>query len=148
MPITRRDLAAVGALALMAAAAPLAHAESADEAAVKQAIDDLTKAMMAADKAGLEAVVADRLSFGHTTGRIQGKADFVSEIADKKTIYKSIAPTELTVAVMGNNAIARHIDAVEAQAGERAISLKLVVLQVWVKDGGAWKLLAHQGTKI
>jgi ketosteroid isomerase-like protein len=147
MGITRRHFAAAGALALAAASLP-AQAETADEAAVKKALDDLAKAMMAADKAGLEAMVADQLSFGHTTGRIQGKADFVAEIADKKTIYKSITPTELTVAVMGNNAIARHIDTVEAQAGERAISLKLVVLQVWVKDGGAWKLLAHQGTKI
>ena len=26
------------------------------------------------------------------------------------------------------------------------IPLKLAILQVWMKDGGAWKLLAHQGT--
>jgi ketosteroid isomerase-like protein len=147
MPITRRDLAAVGALALVAAAAPLAHAESADEAAVKQAIDDLTKAMMAADKAKLEMLVADQLSYGHSGGTVQNKAEFVSVIADKKTVYKTITLSEPTVSVVGNNAIARHTFAAEVEAGGQASSPKIGVLQVWVKDGGRWKLLARQAFK-
>ena len=45
-------LAAAGALAFAAASLPAAgHAQSADEAAVRKAVDDLGKAMMAADKA-------------------------------------------------------------------------------------------------
>jgi ketosteroid isomerase-like protein len=147
MPITRRDLAAVGALALVAAAPPLAHAESADEAAVKQAIDDLTKAMMAADKAKLEMLVADQLSYGHSGGTVQNKAEFVSVIADKKTVYKTITLSEPTVSVVGNNAIARHTFAAEVEAGGQASSPKIGVLQVWVKDGGRWKLLARQAFK-
>ena len=147
MRITRRDLAAVGALALMAAAPPLAHAESTDEAAVRQAIDDLTKAMMAADKAKLEMLVADQLSYGHSGGTVQNKAEFVSVIADKKTVYKTITLSEPTVSVVGNNAIARHTFAAEVEAGGQASSPKIGVLQVWVKDGGRWKLLARQAFK-
>lgn len=147
MPITRRDLAAVGALALVAAAAPLAHAESADEAAVRQAIDDLTKAMMEADKAKLEMLVADQLSYGHSGGTVQNKAEFVSVIADKKTVYKTITLSEPTVSVVGNNAIARHTFAAEVESGGKASSPKIGVLQVWVKDGGRWKLLARQAFK-
>ena len=53
MRVTRRYLAA-GALALAALptiAPTVARAESADEAAVAKAVDDLNKAMIAADKA-------------------------------------------------------------------------------------------------
>ena len=58
MRITRRHVAAAAALVLAAASLPSdSHAESADEAAVKKAIDDLSKAMIAADKAKLEALV-------------------------------------------------------------------------------------------
>jgi ketosteroid isomerase-like protein len=143
MRITRRHLATAGALALAVASLP-ARAESADETAVRKAVDDLTKAMMAADKAKLEALTADGLSYGHSSGRVETKAEFIAVIADKKTIYKSITLSDPTVSVVGNNAIARHTFAAEVEAGGQASSPKIGVLQVWVKDGGVWKLLARQ----
>jgi Domain of unknown function (DUF4440) len=109
MRITRRHLAAAGALAFAAGSLPLtARAESADEGAVKKAVDDLTKAMTAADKAKLESLVSDQLSYGHSSGKVETKAEFVSVIAGKKTIYKSITLSDPTVSVTGNNAVARH----------------------------------------
>ena len=147
MRITRRHLAAAGALAVAAASLP-AHGESADEAAVGKAIDDLTKAMIAADKAKLEALTADQLSYGHSSGKVETKAEFVAAIADKKTIFKSITLSNPSVAVVGNNAIARHIFAAEVEAGGQASSPKIGVMQVWVKDGGGWKLLARQAFRI
>jgi len=146
MRITRRYLAAAGALALAATSLP-GHAESADEAAVRKALDNLGKAMVAADKAALEAVVSDQLSFGHTSGRVETKAEFVGNILDKKPIFKSITASDTTVSVVGNNAIARHTAAVDLVAGGKEISIKVGVMTVWVKDGGSWKLLAHQSFK-
>src|SRR5260221_8566575 len=148
MSITRRHLAAAGALALAAASLPItAHAESADEAAVRKAIDDLTKAMMAADKAKLEALVADQLSYGHSSGKVESKAEFVGVIAGKKTIYKTITLTEPTVSVTGNNAVARHIFAAEVEADGKPSSPKIGGMQVWAKDGGSWKPLAAQAVR-
>ena len=146
MRVTRRHLAA-GALtlAVLPTIAPtVARAESADEAAVAKAVDDLNKAMIAADKAKLEALVADQLSYGHSAGKVETKKEFIDVIAGKKTIYKSITLTDPTVSVVGNNAIARHTFAAEVEAGGQASSPKIGVMQVWVKDGGAWKLLARQ----
>src|SRR5438477_6319594 len=149
MRITRRHLAAAGALALAATSLPLAaNAESADDAAVTKAVDDLTKAMMAADKAKLEALVSDQLSYGHSSGKVETKAEYVGVIAGKKTIYKSITLTDPIVSVSGNNAIARHIFAAEVESGGQSSSPKIGVMQVWVKDGGAWKLLARQAFKL
>jgi ketosteroid isomerase-like protein len=146
MHVTRRHLAA-GALALAAlpTIVPIAaSAESADEAAVRKAIDDLTKAMLAADKAKLEALLADQLSYGHSAGRLETKKEFLDIVAGKKTIYKSITLNEPTVTVVGNNAIARHIFVVETESDGKPSQAKVGVMQVWVKDGGAWKLLARQ----
>ena len=145
MRITRRHVAAAGALALAAASLPSSsHAESADEAAVKKAIDDLGKAMIAADKAKLDDLLADQLSYGHSTGKMETKAMFIDEFVSKKTVAKSIVVTEPTVAVVGNIAIARYNLAFEyEEAGKPGVS-KPGVLQIWTKDGGAWKLLARQ----
>ena len=144
MRVTRRTLA-VGAAALAAFSLPaVTHAESADEAAVAKAVDDLNKAMIAADKAKLEMLVADQLSYGHSGGRIETKKEFVDVVAGKKTTYKSITISEPTVQVTGNNAVARHTYAVEFEADGKPGSAKIGVMQVWVKDGGNWKLLARQ----
>jgi ketosteroid isomerase-like protein len=143
MRITRRHLAAAGALAL-ATLPTIARAESADEAAVRKAVDDLTKAMIAADRVQLEALTADALSYGHSAGKVETKKEFIDVIAGKKTTYKSITLSDPVVSVAGNNAVARHTFAAEVESGGQSSSPKIGVMQVWVKDGGAWKLLARQ----
>jgi ketosteroid isomerase-like protein len=146
MRISRRTLAAAGALAVMAAGARV-HAESTDEAAVRQALADLTKAMLAADKPKLEALVADQLSYGHSSGVLQDKAVFVDVIASKKTVYKSIDLTDIKVNVVGNDAIVRHTWDSISEAGGKSNTSHIGVLQVWAKQDGKWKLLARQAFK-
>ena len=112
MHVTRRNLAVAGVLAL--GTSSLLHsaavvAESSDEAAVNQAVEALRKALLAADKARLQQLGADQLSYGHSDGRVQTKAEFIDGVMTRKAIVKSLAFPELTVAVVGDAAIARHI---------------------------------------
>ena len=63
MPISRRELAAAGALAFGAAsllANTASSAEGSDEAGVTQAVEAFRKATLAQDKAKLEQLFADR----------------------------------------------------------------------------------------
>ena len=62
MTMTRRDLAAAGALALGAAAfIPGARADSGDEAGVKKTVDEMKTAYLKQDKAKLEAMTLPQL---------------------------------------------------------------------------------------
>lgn len=72
--------------------------------------------MIAADRARLEALVADQLSYGHSAGRVETKKEFVDVVAGKKTTYKSITISDPKVQVSGNNAVARHTYAVSSRA--------------------------------
>jgi len=145
MRITRRHVAAAGALVFAAASLPSSsNAESADEAAVKKAIDDLGKAMIAVDKAKLDALLADQLSYGHSTGKMETKAMFIDEFVSKKTVAKSVVVTDPTIAIVGNIAIARYNLAFEYEEDGKPGVSKPGVLQIWTKDGGTWKLLARQ----
>lgn len=147
MRVTRRHLAVAGAFLLTTSSLLSSRrsvAESADETAVNQAIEALRQAMLAADKAKLEALVADQLSYGHSGGVIETKAQFVDVIASKKTTYKSITLSDATVTVAGTNAIARHVFAAETEANGKPGTAKVGVLQVWQKQGTTWKLLARQ----
>ena len=146
MDINRRQLALAGAFALLASQA--SAQPSAETKAVEQAIEDLNKAMLAADGAKLSALLSDQMSYGHSAGRLETKAQFLDIVAGKKTLYKSISLAEPSVVVVGNNAIARHVMSVDTEAGGKPASAKVGVLQVWVKDGGAWKLLARQAFRL
>jgi ketosteroid isomerase-like protein len=144
--VSRRTLAAAGALAVVAATTRV-HAESADEAAVAKAVADLTTAMLTADKAQLAALVADQLSYGHSGGVVQDKADFIGVIDSKKTVYKSINLTDIKVNVVGNNAIVRHTWDSVSESDGKSNTAHIGVLQVWAKQDGQWKLLARQAFK-
>jgi hypothetical protein len=151
MTISRRHIAAAALFASGASvlARTPALAESADATAVADAVANLTKAMLAADQAKLESLVADQLSYGHSSGTIQDKTAFVTPIATKKSIYKRIDLTNQTVAVVGNNAIVRHAWEGESGTGDGKWNLsKIGILQVWVKQGADWKLLARQAFKV
>jgi len=152
MRLSRRNVAFAGALALgtsgLLGSPSAAIAQSGEEAAVNQAIEALRKAMVDADKARLEELVADQLSYGHSSGVIESKAQFVSVVAGKKTIYKSIGLLEPSTTVAGTNAIARHIFTAETEADGKPGTARVGVLQVWQKQDGRWKLLARQAFRL
>jgi len=87
MKLSRRCVAAGGVLAFAMAGLPsrAAGAQGGDETAVNQAIEDLRKAMIDADKARLEDLVADQLSYGHSGGVIETKEQFISRTKRRST---------------------------------------------------------------
>jgi ketosteroid isomerase-like protein len=150
MQLTRRDVAASAALVLAAyglAGVSPAWADS-EEAAVVAAGEALRKAMLDADKAKLEELVSDQLSYGHSAGRLENKAQFIDIVAGKKTIYKSITYSDASTAVVGNNAIVRHVLSVETESDGKPASARVGALQVWSKQDGRWKLLARQAFRL
>jgi hypothetical protein len=150
MRITRRHLAVAGVLALGGVGLwrrPSAVAESADEAAVAQAIEALRKAFFGQEKTQLEALCADELSYGHSDGRVENKAQFINGVMTRKATLKSLTLSDHTITIVGTTAVARHTWASESETDGKATSTKIGVLQVWQKQDGAWKLLARQSVR-
>ena len=151
MNMTRRNLAVVGALALGASrmfCSAAALAEPAEESAVAEAVEGLRKALLDKDKPRLEQLTADQLSYGHSDGRVQNKAEFIDGVMSRKALVKSLTFPDLKVALADNAAIVRHIYASESETDGKASNIRLGVLAVWQKQGGSWKLLARQGYKL
>ena len=122
-------------------------AQSADEAAVAQAIEAMRKAFLAQDKAQLEALCAEQLSYGHSDGRVENKAEFINGVMTRKAILKSLTLSDHAITVVGTTAIARHTWASESETDGKPTSTKIGVLQVWQKQGDTWKLLARQSVR-
>ena len=151
MQFTRRHFALAGAFALGTASLSRSYtamAQSGDETAVNGAVEVLRKAMLEADKVRLEELVADELSYGHSGGVVETKAQFVDVIVSKKTVYKTITLSDPSTAIVGSNANVRHEFSAETESGGKASSARVGVLQVWQKLDGRWKLLARQAFRL
>jgi ketosteroid isomerase-like protein len=151
MQITRRGLSVAGALALGVPSVLFgspAFAEAGDEAAVKQNVEALREALLKADKAQLERLTADQLSYGHSDGRVQNKAEFINGVMTRKATVKSLTFPDLKIEVAGDAAVARHLYESESELDGKTTNTKIGTLEVWQKQGGDWKLLARQAYKL
>ena len=150
----RRRVVQAGAAAavLIGAAASSnrgARAQSADEKAVAQAVEALTKAMIDVDRARLEALTADQLSYGHSAGRIENKKEFIDSLASRASAFRRIELGDQTISLAENEAIVRHLMTGETvNPSGQVTPVRIGVLQVWQKQGGNWVLLARQAYRL
>jgi uncharacterized protein DUF4440 len=151
MNVSRRDVVAAGAFAFGASGLLLSGAVSAqggDEAAVAQNVEILRKAQLDADRAKLAQVTSDQVSDGHSDGRVETKEQFIDGVMNRKQAVKSLTFPDLKLSVVGDAAIVRHIFLAESELDGKTTTTRIGALQVWKKQGGAWKLLARQGFRL
>ena len=152
MRFTRRHGALAGAAALLLApvlGTGAAHAQAGDQAQVAAAVEALNKAMIAVDRQQLDALTSPALSYGHSAGRIEDKAQFIAYLESRASAFRKIELSDQTIKTTSDEAIVRHILTGETVNPAGAVTpVKIGVLQVWTKDGGSWRLLARQAYRI
>ncbi|MES2374151.1 MAG: nuclear transport factor 2 family protein [Bacteroidota bacterium] len=123
-------------------------AQSKEYKSVINAVEKLRAAMISGERAALEAIASDSVSYGHSGGNVQNKAEFVEGIASGKSDFVTIDLSEQTVSVMNNVAVVRHVLTATTNDGGKPGNVKIKVLLVWVKEKGKWKMLARQAVKL
>lgn len=133
------------------AAVPVHKALANQTAAVEKAVEALRVAMVAGDEKTLNALVSDRLSYGHSSALVQDKKTFVGALVgpDAPGKFVSIALSSQTVDVVGNAAIVRHVfDGVNQPPTGAQTTSHISVLQVWTLAHSKWTLLARQSVPL
>lgn len=151
MSLNRRTLALASASAFVASTlmrAVPAVAEGPDEAAVGKQVEALRVAMLKADKAAFEQLCAAELSYGHSAGRIETKAEFIAGSTSGKSTWNTIDFNDRTVRVAGPTAVARFMLVGQTLSEGKTTDIKIGVLTVWAKQGADWKLLARQAFRV
>lgn len=118
-----------------------------DEAALTAAIEKFYNAIRDKDAAAFEPLVTHDLSYGHSSGRIENKAEFIANVMKPNTRWKTIYGAKQSNYFSGDTAVSRHIMAGEVERDGKPGTSNMDVLMVWQKQGGAWKLLVRQGYK-
>ncbi|WP_426400366.1 nuclear transport factor 2 family protein [Ralstonia sp. R-29] len=138
-----RRTAGVVMTAVLAAGSALAYAAT-DADTVAQAVERMRVAMVASDGATLAKLIENDLTYGHSSGKLEDHAAFLKTL-DGTNSFKSIALSNQTVKVDGDNAWVRHVfDAVNNLPDGKTSTAHIGVLQVWKKRPDGWRLFARQ----
>lgn len=123
------------------------NAQSKQEKEVADAVEKLRKAMVDADSVALSDLTADGLTYGHSGGNVETKADFVRTLVSGKSDFVTIALTDQTIQVSKDMAIVRHKLSATTNDGGKPGEVHLKILSVWQKTKGGWKMWARQAVK-
>lgn len=126
----------------------LLYAQTSDETAIANRMETMRKALLKPDKATLENIAADALTYGHSTGLIENKAAFVQDLVSGKTVFTEVNFLEQTIKVSGNIAWVRNRMTGATNNNNVPAKVDIIVMLVWQKRKGEWKLFARQAAKL
>ena len=118
-------------------------AQTKDEKEVADAVEQLRVGMLNGERATLE-----KLSYGHSSGHIDDKKEFVEKLSSGASDFVTLDLTEQTISISDKVAIVRHTLNAKTNDGGKPGEAHLKVLLIWQKQKGGWKLLARQAIKI
>lgn len=124
-------------------------AQSSQEKEVLDRVEMWRKAVLAQDVKTLDKVFANEMTYGHSNGHMDTKSSFIETIRDKKEVYKELNLDDMTVRIVGNNALVRHKMTGSVDMADGSVSKpNLGVLQVWNRTKNGWQLLGRQAYKL
>jgi len=133
---------------ILTAMVMVVNAQSEVETSVANAVEKLRKAMIDGNKEELENIVSDKLSYGHSGGHVEGKAEFVEKIVSGKSDFVTIELKDQTISTSGKTAVVRHkLNATTNDNGKPG-EVHLTILLIFQKEHKQWKLLARQAVKL
>ncbi|WP_316829220.1 nuclear transport factor 2 family protein [Pedobacter aquatilis] len=115
---------------------------------VESAVNQLTKLMITPDSMALDKIVLNKLSYGHSSGKVQTKKEFMHSLLSGESDFVDINLTDQTVIIQNKTALVRHT--LSAKTNDRNVpgNVKLYILLIWSKEKTGWKLLGRQAVKV
>ena len=135
------------AAALLLAALPSALRASMEDE-VRQAEKEWAAAVTAKDFPKVDKILADGLIYAHSTGIVETKAEYLAKVRGGTQNYDAIEHSKIQIKVYGNTAVAHSHVRMAGTNAAGPFDNKLMMMHFWVKEGGAWKLAAHQTTQL
>lgn len=125
-----------------------AQAQSKDSLQVAKAVNQLAELMVNPDKAALEALVSEQLSYGHSGGKLEGRTSFIESLTSGSSDFVKINLTDQSIQLFGKTAIVRNKLFASTNDGGKPGEVKLALILVWQKQQKTWQLIARQAVKL
>ena len=127
----------------------VSFAQTSEEEKLITTLKEFHKALVDKNTISINQQTDKALSYGHSNGWIQNKADVIKDLETGYISYQGIKEDSITITMNDNMANVRFLGEYKATLkGAAATSFRLRVLEVWVKKSKRWVLFARQGVKI
>lgn len=103
-------------------------------------------AMVKEDFAELDRLLADDLTYIHSSGIVETKKESIASIATKVLRYVSIQSSDVRVRVYGDTAVTTGRVAMSVLARGKELNLQNLFTAVYVRQAGEWRLTVWQST--
>ncbi len=101
------------------------------------------------DSLTLEKMSAKEVTYGHSHGNLQDRSTFITSVSHNQSTYTNIQANNISVIVNGKTAVSRYLlTGTETNKAGKVTELKLNILQVWIKEKKAWKMMARQAVMV
>lgn len=132
-------------LLLTAASLFAADPDASGAKQVMAAMESMKQAMLHKDGPALEKLLHADLTYTHSQGQLDTKADLVKAVASGKANIQKLEFTNPIVNVYGNTALVKG--RVDLWHSETNI-VHMHILHVWLKGTDGWKLVSRQATRL
>ena len=105
-------------------------------------------AMVAGDLDTLGRILADDLSYVHTSAAIDTKSSIMEAIGNGRLNYQKMAARNVKVRDYGDTAVVRGKADVEVTSGGNDLTFSLEFTEVYVNGGAGWQMVAWQSTRL
>ena len=120
-----------------------------DSVGLKNAMQQLDKALLQKDETVLKSVLHKDLSYGHSNGWIQSKSDILNDFTSGKLTYSKIENNSSAIIVINKDyATVKTNTNAEGVVNGTAFKLTLHIMQFWIKTKKGWQLIARQSAKL
>lgn len=133
-------------LVLLAAGPALRAADP--ETEVRDAEKDWAKAVMARDFDALDRIFAAKLIYAHATGAIESKEQYLTRLRSGVQKYDTVTQESIRVVPYISSVVTHSILRMTGTSNGKPFNDHVMALHLWQKQGGVWKLAAHQTTKL
>ena len=101
------------------------------------------------DSATLEVLTAKTVSYGHSHGNLQNRAEMIKSISNNKSVYTDTAVSAIKIFIQDKTAIVRYLfKAKENKKDGTVTDLDFSMMLVWIKEKKAWKLMGRQAVSV
>src|SRR5687768_9827716 len=110
-----------------------AISQSRKEVQVAKVVEQMRQLMINPERDGLDQLTDEQLSYGHSSGVIDNKNDFIEKLISGRSDFVSIELKDQAIQVSGKVAIVRHALIAKTNDSGKPGEVQLKVLLVWQK---------------
>src|SRR6186997_1342730 len=118
-----------------------------EEEKLTSALKEFHQALVNKNTASINQQTDKALSYGHSNGFVETKADMIKNLETGFLVYHSFQEDSLKITMDESVANVRFTADIKAIMNNNDTNVHLKVLEVWVKKGKRWLLFARQAVR-